>query len=122
MSLKLIRIYECLCDETRLRIIHLLHVTPLCVSHLQKILKLPQVRISKHLTYLKDRHMVEATRCENYMLYALSQESSSELDSNLKCLQDCVQEYSIFKNDRARLKSILPEIAGILNKIQQVGK
>ena len=120
--MKLIRIYECLCDETRLRILHLLNVTPLCVSHLQKILELPQVKISKHLTYLKDRRMVDATRCENYMLYALSNESSSELESNLKCLQDCVQEYSVFKNDHARLQTILPEIQEILTKFQQARK
>ena len=75
MKLKLIQIYECLCDETRLRILNLLSVTPLCVSHVQKILQMTQVKVSKHLTYMKDRGMVEATRCENRTLYSLATET-----------------------------------------------
>ena len=37
---QLIEIYNCLCDETRLRIVHLLTQSPLCVCHLQDILGL----------------------------------------------------------------------------------
>ena len=38
-GMDLIRIYECLCDATRLRILHLLTHGPLCVCHIQEILK-----------------------------------------------------------------------------------
>ena len=36
--MKLIEVYKCLCDETRLRILHLLSHQPLCVCHFQEIL------------------------------------------------------------------------------------
>ena len=49
----LVQIYRCLCDENRLRIVHLLKQGPLCVCHFQTILQLPQVTISKHLAYLR---------------------------------------------------------------------
>ncbi len=49
----LIQIYQCLCDPTRLRILHLLTQTPLCVCHFQEILGEPQVKVSKHLSYLR---------------------------------------------------------------------
>ncbi len=47
--MSLIQIYQCLCDETRLRILHLLQDGELCVCHFQQILEEPQVKISKHL-------------------------------------------------------------------------
>lgn len=107
--MKLIQIYECLCDETRLRILNLLSVAPLCVSHLQRALGMTQVKMSKHLTYMKDRGMVIDTRCGNRKFYSLSKESSSELERNLKCLQDCSREYPVFKNDLKKLEPILKE-------------
>jgi DNA-binding transcriptional ArsR family regulator len=47
----LIQIYQCFCDRTRLRILHLLTKSSLCVCHFQDILGEPQVKISKHLAY-----------------------------------------------------------------------
>lgn len=87
----LIQIYHCFCDETRLRILNLLCKGPLCVCHFQKLLEEPQVKISKHLSYLKNRGLVEATRHQNWMVYALPLQLSEELDRNLRCLQDCAQ-------------------------------
>lgn len=117
--MKLIQIYECFCDETRLRILNLLSKTPLCVSHFQQILQTPQVKISKHLSYMKEREMVEATRFENWMLYSLSKKNSHELENNLKCLQDCSQEYPVFNQDLKRLESVLEEIGKIKEKVYQ---
>lgn len=115
--MKLIQIYECFCDETRLRILNLLSVTSLCVCHIQTILQMGQVKISKHLNYMKERGMVEAIRVENRMLYSLSQEPISELNNNLKCLQDCSQEYTIFKEDLKKLELIFEEIQEIKEKV-----
>ena len=84
----LIQIYECFCDETRLRIVNLLTQGPLCVCHLQKLLDAPQVRISKHLRYLKGKRILSAARHHNWMIYSLPEHPSPALDANLKCLQD----------------------------------
>lgn len=108
--MKLIQIYECFCDETRLRILHLLSITPLCVSHLQAVLQINQVKMSKHLHYMKERGMVQAMRSKNRMIYSLPKGTSQELEMNLKCLQDCGKEYPIFKDDLKNLNSILHEI------------
>ncbi len=95
----LIRIYQCLCDPLRLRILHLLTQGPLCVCHFQKILAQPQVRISKHLAYLKEKGLVEARRHQNWMIYCLPPDRTEELDKNLRCLQDCVQSDPVFRED-----------------------
>lgn len=99
----LIQIYECFCDRTRLRILHLLTQGPLCVCHFQEILDEPQVKISKHLAYLRTREMVETTRSANWMIYALPSRPEAELTRNLQCLQDCVQTDPAFKADLKRL-------------------
>lgn len=104
--MKLVKIYQCLCDETRLRILYLLSKQPLCVSLLQKILEIPQVKISKHLAYLREREMVEAKKEGYWVIYSLPKEIPPELDANLKCLHDCVMEQEIFRKDLANLEKI----------------
>jgi ArsR family transcriptional regulator len=97
----LVQIYQCFCDRTRLRILHLLTHSPLCVCHFQEILDEPQVKVSKHLAYLRKNGMVIATRDQNWMIYSLppAAKRSRELTTNLKCLQDCVQSNPLFQRD-----------------------
>lgn len=105
--MKLISIYKCLCDETRLRILNLLAESPLCVCHLQQVLGKPQVIISQHLAYLRAGGMVVGQRHRQWIIYSLPSSPSAELEMNLKCLQDCVQTEPSFKRDRARLRKLL---------------
>jgi ArsR family transcriptional regulator, arsenate/arsenite/antimonite-responsive transcriptional repressor len=102
----LIQVYQCFCDRTRLRILHLLSQSPLCVCHFQEILREPQVKISKHLAYLRARDMVETSRCGNWMIYSLPEKRALELDANLKCLQDCVSTDPVFKRDLQKLAAL----------------
>jgi ArsR family transcriptional regulator len=109
--MELVQIYQCLCDRTRLRILHLLAQGPLCVSHFQSILREPQVKVSKHLAYLRTRSLVQAERRGNWMVYSLPAKPSRELAANLACLQDCAQEEAVFRQDLVRLKKLAPELA-----------
>lgn len=106
----LVQVYQCLCDQTRLRILHVLAGGPLCVCHLQEILDEPQVKISKHLRYLKDHGMVEAERQANWMIYRLPKKSPHELTANLACLQDCVREDPTFTRDAKRAAKLRPKL------------
>jgi DNA-binding transcriptional ArsR family regulator len=89
-----------------LRILHLLTRSPLCVCHFQDILHEPQVKISKHLAYLRSRNMVDTERDQNWMIYSLPERRSPELDRNLRCLQNCVQSDPIFKRDLQKLTKL----------------
>jgi ArsR family transcriptional regulator len=102
----LVQIYQCLCDETRLRILHLLTLRPLCVCHLQEILERPQVQVSQHLSRMKKDGLVESSRHQNWMIYSLPKKKSAALEAHLKCLQDCVQTEPLFKRDRLALKKV----------------
>lgn len=105
--MKLIGIYQCLCDETRLRILNLLSVSPLCVCHIQEVLGKSQVIISQHLAYLRERKMISTRRHRQWMINSLPPDPQPELEANLKCLQDCVREEPVFQKDRARLKKLM---------------
>ena len=101
--MNLVRIHECLCDPTRLRIVHLLLGGPLCVCHLQEVLGEPQVKVSRHLSYLRRRGMVTVERCGQWMIYRLPEKRTALLESNLACLQDCSRDEPVLRNDIARL-------------------
>jgi ArsR family transcriptional regulator, arsenate/arsenite/antimonite-responsive transcriptional repressor len=105
-DMDLIQIYQCFCDRTRLRILHLLTQSPLCVCHFQDILGEPQVKISKHLAYLRGRGMVSTQREQNWIIYSLPKRRSNELERNLKCLQDCAQTDAAFKRDMEKLSKL----------------
>lgn len=105
-NVDLVSIYECLCDRTRLRILNLLCKGPLCVCHFQVLLKEPQVKISKHLKYLRIHGIVEANREKYWMIYSLPLKQSRELKANLACLQDCALEDAEFQRDLETLGKI----------------
>ena len=106
--MELVQIYECLCDVTRLRLLNVLAQGPLCVCHFQAVLREPQVKISKHLGYLRTRGLVTARREGNWMIYALPAvaDRSVELKTNLACLQDCATENAVLKRDLAKLRKL----------------
>ena len=58
-------------QHARRRVLHVLAQGPLCVCHFQEILREPQVKISKHLAYLRARGMVACERQGNWMIYRL---------------------------------------------------
>ena len=109
--MELVQIYECLCDMTRLRLLNVLAQGPLCVCHFQSVLREPQVKVSKHLAYLRTRGLVQVERRGNWMVYSLPDKPSRELATNLACLQDCVREEAVFRQDLARIKKLSPDVA-----------
>ena len=111
--MELVKIYECLCDPTRLRLLNVLAQGPVCVCHFQEVLGEPQVKISKHLAYLRERGLVESERQGNWVIYELAAKPSRELQANLACLQECARRIPVFKRDRARLNKIEPSCAWV---------
>lgn len=102
----LVKIYQCFCDRTRLRILNLLAKSPLCVCHFQTILGEPQVKISKHLAYLRERGLVAVERDQNWMVYSVSKGPDTQLQENLRCLQNCVRSDKLFVSDLRKLNAI----------------
>jgi ArsR family transcriptional regulator, arsenate/arsenite/antimonite-responsive transcriptional repressor len=104
--MSLIQIYQCLCDLTRLRILNLLHKGELCVCHFQEIMGEPQVKVSKHLAYLRTHGLVESRKEANWMVYRLPAKPSRELSANFACLQDCARGNAVFRRDAEKRRSL----------------
>ncbi len=106
---QLCRVYRCLCELPRLRILNLLQAqgpAGLCVCHFQEILGEPQVKISKHLKYLRTNGLAQAERRANWTIYSLPAKPDSVLEGNLKCLQDLQGEIALFRDDLRRLATV----------------
>jgi ArsR family transcriptional regulator len=102
-----VAIYKCLCDLKRLRILNLLRTGPQCVCHIEGVLGIGSVRTSQQLAYLRRHGMVEVEVRGTWRVYSLPANPSPELAANLACLQDCIFEGKVFRDDLGRLKSVL---------------
>lgn len=100
--MKTVRVYRCLCDETRLRILNILLEGPLCVCHITAALNLDQPKVSRHLKALKEVGAVVTERCYNWTIYRINLSSNAILETNLRCLQDLRGEEVVFARDLRR--------------------
>jgi ArsR family transcriptional regulator len=107
---QLLRIYDCLCDPTRLRLLNLLAQQPLCVCHFEAALRLPQARISRHLAYLRKHGMVVAEQQGPWRVYRLAEPAPAALRANLACLQDARATEPELRRDLARLARIAAQV------------
>jgi ArsR family transcriptional regulator len=105
-SEQVVAIYKCLCDLKRLRILNLLRIEPQCVCHIEQVLGIGAVRTSQQLAYLRRHGMVEVAVRGTWRMYSLPAKPCAQLAANLACLQDCIFEGRIFREDLARLKKI----------------
>ena len=76
----LIDIFQALGEENRLRIVNLLLDTDdLCVCDIERVLGVPQPRVSRHLVVLKQAGVVVARRNGLWMHYRLVRDSQLKL-------------------------------------------
>ncbi len=71
---------------------------------MQEILMAPQVKVSKHLAYLREHGLISCERKANWSFYRLVDSPNRLLIENLKCLQDLALEEPLFAADLVRLK------------------
>lgn len=86
-------IYKCIADPQRLRILNLLEAGALCVCHLQELLEVPQVKMSKQLAAMKQLGLIESSREGTWMIYSLVEPAHGLIRTNLKYLReaDCAE-------------------------------
>lgn len=86
-------IYKCIADPQRLRILNLLDAGALCVCHLQELLDVPQVKMSKQLAGMKQLGLIEAHREGTWMLYSIADPLNGLVRTNLDYLReaDCAE-------------------------------
>lgn len=108
--MKVVKVYKCLCDELRLRILNLLKEGPLCVCHLVEILECNQVKMSKQLRYMKELGMLQSERQAQWVVYRLAEPGNPLLGENLRCLQDCASEELYLSADLQKREAVVERL------------
>jgi ArsR family transcriptional regulator len=93
-------------DRTRLRILHLLHASEMCVGDLVEILRVPQPTASRHLAYLKKAGLVVSRRAEQWHYYSLAPALSPFHHKLLECLTYCFSDVPEIRADQTRAAKV----------------
>ena len=113
-------IYRCVADPKRLRIINLLEAGPLCVCNMQEILEVPQVKMSKQLSSMKQLGLLEARREGTWMIYNLVDPVEELITANLCCLREATcAECEQLQRDLSKREKLILKIAKIENDCPQ---
>ncbi len=96
-------LFKLLADETRLRVLMLIHQDRLCVCELCGILEEPQPKISKILSKLRDMDLVIDERKEKFIFYSL-RDTNPLLNNSLDFLLTNITDYPRLALDNERLK------------------
>jgi ArsR family transcriptional regulator len=101
------RLFKALSDETRLRILKMLEVRPLCVCEIQYVLKGSQPNVSHHLKTLSEAGFVESKRDGLWIVYRITENPETPLQASvLSLLHRSLKQDERIKKDRAAIKSV----------------
>jgi ArsR family transcriptional regulator, arsenate/arsenite/antimonite-responsive transcriptional repressor len=95
-------------DPTRLRIVHLLHHEggELCVGDIVSILRVPQPKTSRHLSYLRRAGILEVREKGLWKFYRLTPARTAFHRKLLECLAVSFPELPVLGRDRARAQAL----------------
>ena len=99
------QLFKAFADVTRLRILNLVAQRERCVCEFQKILRVPQPTISRHLAYLRRSGLLVARRDGKWIHYSLAEPQSSVHESLLRCVRNCLCDVDFLKRDLKRDRS-----------------
>ena len=101
---KLTDFFKLLSDETRLRILVLLHHKKLCVCEMCGVMDEAQPKVSKHLAKLRDMGIVKDERQEQFIYYYLTLEDEL-LKEILEKIVKNLENYPVLKSDAEKINN-----------------
>jgi ArsR family transcriptional regulator len=97
-------LFRAFADRTRLRLLHLLRGGEVCVCDLQRVLGVPQAKVSRHLAYLRRAGLVRVRKQGLWSYYALAPARDAVHRKLLECVATCFNDSPEIARDAARLK------------------
>jgi ArsR family transcriptional regulator len=98
---KILDVFKALSDETRLRILNLLHEQELCVCNIMETLQISQSKASRHLIYLKNAGLVTDRKQAQWAYYSLVKDERLKFIDSL--IYDNLRQMELFKSDLENL-------------------
>jgi len=100
----LAKIFKALSDETRLRIMNLvLSSGELCVCDIERVIKCPQTKVSRHLAYLKQAGLLDVRRKGLWMLYSVAKPTSEQHQELLESVIELLRADPLAQKDARQL-------------------
>lgn len=101
------KLFKALSDETRLRILKMLEVRPLCVCEIQHVLKGSQPNVSHHLKTLYEAGLVDSKRDGLWISYRLIDTPETPLHASaLSLIRKSLKDDDRVKKDRLAVKVV----------------
>lgn len=88
-------------DPTRLRIVHLLRASEMCVGDLVAVLRVPQATASRHLAYLKRAGLISSRKNSYWTYYKLTAAKTSFHRKLIECVDTCFRDVPVLAKDKA---------------------
>lgn len=102
--MEIVEILKALADETRVRILNLLHAETLCVCDLEEILKLSQSNASRHVTKLKQAKLLTSEKKAQWVYYRVDVKVLERYSFLSELLAKELANHPQCQKDRTRLK------------------
>jgi ArsR family transcriptional regulator, arsenate/arsenite/antimonite-responsive transcriptional repressor len=102
---QLTKLFKALGDDTRLRLVNLLHSGSLCVCDLQEVLSLPQPLVSRHLAVLRAANLVRRRRQGAKVCYSIARAPFLNYPLG-EFLTEIVQFFPEFQADAQKLAEL----------------
>jgi ArsR family transcriptional regulator, arsenate/arsenite/antimonite-responsive transcriptional repressor len=110
------QIFKALADESRLRILYLLHrKREMCISDLQLTLEFTQTKTSRHITYLRNAGLLSFRKDELYIFYFVKE----EMEDIVRQLLEPLEKDPILKRDLEVYQILNSNRELAVNKIQR---
>ena len=97
-------IFSALADPTRFRILNLLNEGELCVCDVMTVLKEPQSKISRHLAYLRQAHLVKVRKEGLWMYYRLARPNTKTFRAIFEALNHGRFDFKELKKDHKEFR------------------
>ena len=105
---EVLEMHKALSDANRLRALIALDGKELCVCQITELLQLAPSTVSKHLSILKQAHLVDMRKVGRWIYYRLSDHNTNTVSAEyIRLLEKSFSNDPQIKDDRKRLKEIL---------------
>ncbi|MPM83431.1 hypothetical protein SDC9_130495 [bioreactor metagenome] len=102
--MEIVDVLKALADETRVRILNLLHREPLCVCDLETVLRISQSNASRHVTKLKTAKLLIGEKQAQWVYYRVDEKTLEQYSFLKELLAREISNHPKCRMDVERLK------------------
>jgi ArsR family transcriptional regulator len=100
------QLFRAFSDETRVRLLHLMRTSEVCVCDLVDTLRVPQPTASRHLAILRRAGLVSVRKEGSWSYYSLAPARGKLHEKLIECLEGCRDDVPELAIDAARMRMV----------------